>query len=409
MRQRLIGRLLLCLVLTGCANAAPNGGGETAGVPVTAYQIRAQDLPETLLLPGRVVAAEEAQVSATLPGKVGQVYVHTGDSVQKGQLLATLETGQGEEQLQQARQALQALEAQYRQMTALPSDPADKDRIAGLEREIKRQTDQLSRYATGKSLPDPAALLTSLRQLTELQTQLARLQSEQAISGGLAALRAPLLQSMQGQIAQARQAVQLAEAQVRAGRLTSPLDGVVLAANAAPGSPAAPGLPLYSVGNLPQVEFEIYVDPNQQARLAPGQATAVSVGREAAVDARLLEVSPALQPQTHSFTARTDLPNPDKRFKPGMIGEATVTLDPHKNVLVLPKAAILHDEKGAFVLRIKDGTAESARVTTGYDNGHLAEIKSGLAAGDLVVLEGADRVQAGAALNVTKTEGEPVS
>jgi len=409
MRQTPIRWLLLCLVLTGCANAAPNAGGEMAGVPVTGYEIKKQDLPETLLLPGRVVAAEEAQVSATLPGKVGKVYARTGDSVQAGQVLAEMETGQGEAQLQQARQALQALEVQYRQMTALPATPAESDRIAGLEREIKRQTDLLGQYAQGKSLPDPTALLTSLRQLTEMQTELTRLQSEQAISGGLAALRAPLIQSMQGQIAQARQAVQLAEAQIRAGRLTSPIDGVVLAANAATGSPAAPGLPLYSIGNLPQVEFEIYVDPNQQARLAPGLSAAVTVGREASVAAHLLEVSPALQPQSKSFTARTDLPNAENRFKPGMIGEASVTLDPHKDILALPKAAILHDDKGAFVLRIKDGIAESLRVTTGYDNGHLAEIKSGLAAGDLVVLEGADRVQAGAKLNVTKTESEPAS
>jgi HlyD family secretion protein len=393
------------LLLAGCVRTPAAPQGEAAGAPVTTYRVAARSLPETMLLPGRVIPQQEAQVSAAVPGRVRDVLIKTGDTVTAGQVLAVLDTGDGGHSVEAARQTLQSLEAQYRQMQSqsTPDTARLQSRIAELQREAQAQTAQLEALTKSKKIPDPATLFAGYQRLTAIQGELASLQSQVAVQSSLAQTRAPMLQALQGQIAQARQAVQLAEAQSSAARVTAPIGGVVLTVNATPGSPAAPGMPLFSVGNVSQLDFELMLDPNVQRRLQPGQPVHVQIGEAAPVDAQLRDVSPAPQPESKSFTAHTDLLHPD-HLKPGMVGQGIVTLAPHENVLAVPKAALLQDDKGPYVLTAKKSTAAQTRVERGYDNGTWVEIRKGLAAGDAVIYEGVDRVQPGSKLLVVKTE-----
>lgn len=410
--------LVLCTALfLACAKEPPQPPKETA-TPVTVHKVGQRDLPETLLLPGRVVAKQEVQVSAPLPGRVQEVLVGVGDTVSKGQVMARLETSQqGEEGLQEAREALAAMEAQYARVEQELLPPADGQKEAfRLQQLVKHRVEKLVKATQVQALADPQVLRDAGTELTALQRDWFRLQNQTVSQERLSSAAAPLLQSMQVQIGQARQAVRLAETQLEAGRLTSPIDGVVLAANVSDGAAVAPGLPLFAVGDLSRVEFEILVDPDQQTFLAKGQVAEVQVGDLTPVRTKLASVSPALQPQSKSFTARTPLDNPKRLYKPGMFGRATVTLNPHPNVLAVPKAALLTDKNGRHsVLKIghpaqTSRTASGADpipvqtpVELGYDNGTWVEIRKGLTAGDRVVVEGLHLWQPGRPVQIVKT------
>ncbi|ASS75139.1 hypothetical protein CIG75_09200 [Tumebacillus algifaecis] len=393
---------LSALLLTGCGTEQQPGAAPQA-TPVSAYSVTTRDIPETILLPGRVVAGNEVAVSASIPGQVQGISVQVGDRVEAGQLLATLNDTAASNSLAEAKRNVTSLETQLARLQNLggvtPSGKLDQ-----LQNQIRRRIDNLTDAAKAGALPTQAELIASGHELVNLQNELAKLQIESAVSESLNQLRPPLLQGLQMQVAQARQMVQAAEAQVTAARITSPIQGVVLAQNAAKGSPALPGAPMFSIGTVEQVEFEVFVDPNLVPRLQEGQAVAVQVGTQPIASTKLTIVSPALQPQTKSFTARTPLPNLQGVFKPGMIGQATVTLDPHHNVLAIPKAALLTDETGPFVLQIQNGTASIARLKLGYDNGTWVEVRSGLKNGDQVVYGGIERVQLGSPVKVIATE-----
>jgi RND family efflux transporter MFP subunit len=400
-----------CL-LAGCAKSPQTAQETAAVVPVSLARAAPRDLPETLRLPGRVMPREQTSVVATAAGQVQSVLVGVGDAVKKGQLLATLEAGGSQTTLNEAKQALNGLETQLRrlQTASLGGDgdsltPAGAaQRISQLEQEAQSK---LTALFTSLQTPGPQTLPELVRigrQIQQAQSQVSLLQAQALIGKSLEVFRAPLLQTLQAQLVQAHQAVRLAEAQLQAARITAPFDGVILGKNAVAGTPSGPGVPLFSVGSVADVDFEVLVDPALQARLKPGQTAQVQIGDHAPVTVPLASVSPSLDLQAKSFTAHATLDNEQGSYKPGEVGQALITLDPHTGALTVPTAAILHDAQGSYVLQVQGDTAVKKPITTGYNNGTYTEVLTGLKADEDVIHEGLDRVQPGTKVRVAASE-----
>lgn len=414
-KRRKFWLAMCCCLLVGCT-PSPQAAQEAVAVSVSVERVTARDLPETLLLPGRVIPRVQSAVVTTAPGQVQSVLAQVGDFVKKGQLLATLNTSASQASLLEARQALIGLEQQIHRVQnaafaptytgdgtasnlSVRPDPL-KEEIAQLESQAQQQLAELLQGFQKPSSETLAHLLHIGRQLQESERQLSLLQTQTNLESALDMLRAPLLQTLQTQLLQARQAVRLAEAQLQAASLTAPFDGVILAQQAVANTPAAPGVALFQVGDVQQVDFELLVDSSVQAKLKPGQVTHVKIGDQHEVSTTLTSVSPALDLQAKSFTAHALLTNAQDTYKPGQVGQALVTLDPHRDVLTLRTAAILHDPHGAYVLRVQNGVAVTQRVEVGYNDGTHTEIRSGLAQDAEVISEGADRVHSGSKVNI---------
>ncbi|PWK14340.1 efflux RND transporter periplasmic adaptor subunit [Tumebacillus permanentifrigoris] len=400
------------LLLAGCAKS-PQATQEATVVPVSMARATPRDLPETLLLPGRVMPREQTSVVATTAGQIQSVLVHVGDSVKKGQLLATLESGGSQSSLNETRLALNGLETQVRhlQTTALGNTdgaltPASlPQKITQLEQEAQANlTTLIANLQSPSSLQTLPQLVHIGRQIQQAQSQVSLLQAQTLIGKSLEVFRAPLLQTLQAQLVQARQAVRFAEAQLQATRITSPFDGVILAKNAIAGTPSGPGVPLFSVGSVADVDFEILVDSALQTRLKQGQTARVQIGGHAPVTVQLASVSPSLDVQAKSFTAHATLDNESSAYKPGEVGQAMITLDPHRGALSVPTSAILQDAQGSYVLQVQGGTAIKKPITTGYNNGTYTEVLTGLQANDEVIHEGLDRVQPGTKVQIAAAQ-----
>ncbi|KEO84465.1 efflux RND transporter periplasmic adaptor subunit [Tumebacillus flagellatus] len=410
---------LLTLLLAGCAKSPQTAQTETV-IPVSVERAAPRDLPEQLVLPGRVMPREQTPVLATAAGRVQAVLVQVGDSVKKGQELATLDTGSSQASLTEAKTAIAGLEAQIRrlQTAALPtgfdvssSSNASTASASALPGDISRKISQIetkmqlqiATLAAVLEKPGPDALpklLAISQQLQRAQSEVSLLQTQAVVGQSLDLFKAPLLQTLQAQLVQAHQALRLAQAQVQAAHITSPFDGVILSKTAVAGTPSGPGVPLFTVGDVSNVDFEILVDPTMQTRLKQGQKANVQVGEHAAVQTTLGSVSPSLDPQAKSFTAHATLENATGDFKPGQVGLASITLDPHAGVLSVPTASILHEGEKTYVLLAPNGTAVKRAVATGYNNGTYTEIRSGLQKNDPVIHEGLDRVQPGTKIKV---------
>lgn len=100
-------------------------------------------------------------------------------------------------------------------------------------------------------------------------------------------------------------------------------------------------------------------------------------------------VNPEINPDTRINLIRVSIPNPGNQLKPGM--PAYVLLkSPQRKSLTLPIDAVIRDGKGATVwIQTKKNTFKSIMVQTGLESDDRIEIKSGLKAGDVVVLTGA--------------------
>lgn len=111
------------------------------------------------------------------------------------------------------------------------------------------------------------------------------------------------------------------------------------------------------------------------------------------IKGRIEFVNPEINPDTRINLIRVSIPNPDNQLKPGM--PAYVLLkSPQRKTLTLPIDAVIRDGKGATVwIKTANSTFKSLMVQTGLESDDRIEIKSGLKAGDVVVISGAYLLQ----------------
>jgi Cu(I)/Ag(I) efflux system membrane fusion protein len=107
------------------------------------------------------------------------------------------------------------------------------------------------------------------------------------------------------------------------------------------------------------------------------------------IKGRIEFVNPEINTDTRINLIRVSIPNPGNQLKPGM--PAYVLLkSPQRKALALPVDAVIRDSKGSTVwIQTDRNTFKSIMVKTGLENDDMVEIKSGLAAGDIVVVSGA--------------------
>ncbi|MEO7530226.1 MAG: efflux RND transporter periplasmic adaptor subunit [Sediminibacterium sp.] len=107
------------------------------------------------------------------------------------------------------------------------------------------------------------------------------------------------------------------------------------------------------------------------------------------VNGKIEFVNPEINPDTRINLVRVSIPNPGNQLKPGMSAYVILKSRQH-SMLSLPIDAVLRDGKGATVwIQTAKNTYQSRMVVLGMETGDRIEIKSGLKAGDIVVISGA--------------------
>jgi membrane fusion protein, multidrug efflux system len=93
---------------------------------------------------------------------------------------------------------------------------------------------------------------------------------------------------------------------------------------------------------------------------------------------------------------RAQVPNPDGLLIPGGIVGVTVDRGPPRSALLVPLSAVQLDQAGRYVLVVDDAKkVELRRVTTGVEQGRDVVVTDGLKEGELVIVEGIQKVRPG--------------
>lgn len=249
---------------------------------------------------------------------------------------------------------------------------------------------QLDLLQTGPTASQVAAAEATLAQ--------ARLRLEQLLNGPSDAQR------VQAEVAveKARINLQRAERSLADATLTAPFDGVVTAVNAQPGETA--GGVLVELFDPTTLEVVLDVDEVDIAQVQPGQTASIALETwpNDDIPAEVAAILPRATTGSDLVTFRTYLTIGDtsRPVRVGMTANARLSAETLENVLLLPNAAIQADRsRGVYsVVRVTTGAdgqevLETVPVTIGLRDGRNTEIKSGLAAGDVVVVGNALPVQ----------------
>lgn len=180
--------------------------------------------------------------------------------------------------------------------------------------------------------------------------------------------------------------------------ITAPFDGVLGLRQVSPGTLLRPGDPIATLDDVSLIKLDFTVPEAFLAVLKEGlqvQARSAAwpdqdfLGVVRSVDSRV-------DPVTRAVTVRAEIPNVERKLRPGMLMTVLVQQEP-RQALVLPELALIQIGRQAFVFRVRDdATVEQAPVRVGARRRGDVEIIEGLAPGDRVVVEGTVKLRPGA-------------
>jgi membrane fusion protein (multidrug efflux system) len=204
-----------------------------------------------------------------------------------------------------------------------------------------------------------------------------------------------------------RAAADAAQARANAGgsriadrTIRAPFAGIVGLRTASPGQYVRPGDQIGTLDDVSEIKLDFTVTETQIARVTPGVEL---VARTSAYPDRtftgtIANVDSRVDPGTRTVRVRAILPNQDGTLRPGMLMTVDVRSNP-RQALAIPEIAILDQIDGAYVYRVvshEGGQAvDLVRIQTGQRSGGMAEVLSGLEAGDQVITEGVQSVRPG--------------
>lgn len=350
---------IAAFALATLAGCSPEKRAEAAPEIVRGLTLdRAQsaDVPDGVSATGTVQAKETAAISAQMVGRVRSITVREGDQVRPSQLLITLDAAAADADAARAQADVVAAQHQVA--------------LAQTQQDLAKST--LARYALlrGRKSVSP-------QEFDEVS------QRAQAASDGLAAAKAQL---------QAATAASLG-ARTTAGysQIRAPFAGVVTQRHVDPGTLANPGMPLLEIARLGGLQLLVAVNESAIRSVQKGMTLPVSFnGTAASLQGRVAEIDPAADPGSRTFQVKIDLPA-SPMVRAGMSGTVAMPGKTRPTVLVPEAAIVSHNSIHGVWAVDANGFASLRYITIGERVGSHVEVLSGLAPGETVVLNPADR------------------
>jgi HlyD family secretion protein len=349
---------------------------------------------------GQVVAAVSPTLYANVPGTV-TLKVHAGDTVAKGQVLATLDSPDLTAKLAQEDATLQGLnidwrraqlDAEHKLMQLRDAyDQAQVDqKTAQRESDRSRKAYELGSYSELQALKAKDALekaefgLEQAKINYESQPKLDRFDIDSKKS---------LLDRQQFLVADLRR-------QVDGLSIRSPVDGQIGQVQVADRASVAKDAPLMTVVDLSALEVEIKITESLARDLKPGM-TAILEGDGHRWQGTVSGVSP----EVVNGQVTTRLRFGDE--KPAGLRQSQrlavrILIDQRDNVLMVDRGAFLDQDGGGFVYLVHDNVAERHPVRLGAASIAKVEILDGLAEGDRIVISGTDTFNNAARVILTR-------
>lgn len=172
--------------------------------------------------------------------------------------------------------------------------------------------------------------------------------------------------------------------------IVAPTDGVVTDLPVREGAAVQGGMPIMNLADLSEVWVIAEVPESQGAWLKAGEVATVTLPGAGAdpLEGRLDYLYPEVSPATRTIRARIVVPNDGVALRPGMSVRVALQGPARSAVLVPTEALIRSGERTAVILAEGDGHFRPVAVVAGLEQGDQTEIRSGLQAGDRVVVSG---------------------
>ncbi|MEW6690266.1 MAG: efflux RND transporter periplasmic adaptor subunit [Pseudomonadota bacterium] len=201
-------------------------------------------------------------------------------------------------------------------------------------------------------------------------------------------------------LARARAKLSEDEARLAKTEMRAAFPGVAGLRQVSQGQYVAAGTDIARLEKIDQLKLDFRVPESFVGKVRAGQAVKVLVDAYGAQEfpGSVYAIEPAVDEQTRTILLRARVANPELKLRPGMFARVQVRLGVREKAVWVPEAAIVPRGQEAFVFRVANGKAELVKVRTGSRKVGEVEIVKGIAAGDLVVTEGTQKIGPGSSV-----------
>jgi RND family efflux transporter MFP subunit len=317
---------------------------------------------EEIILPGSIQPFISSPIYARTDGYLTKWYFDIGAHVKAGQLLATIQAPEIDEQLAQARSTLATAEANLT--------------LAQITNE--RYQAMLQKHAVAQQDADNAA-------------------------GAYSANKAMVEADMAS--------VRHYEALVSFEKVYAPFDGVLTARNTDigdlinAGSSSAPKTDLFHIAQTGTVRVYVNVPEQYSRGIKLGATTADIVLAEfpgQKFPGKVVRTSESINGTTRTLLTEIDLPNPGNALLTGSYAEVHLRIPSESSTFLIPVNTLIFRSEHLQVGVVKNGRAMLTDLTPGHDFGTDIEVVAGLKAGDQVVVNPPDSLVCGQQVNVVQ-------
>jgi multidrug efflux system membrane fusion protein len=361
--KRLLAMIGLCAVasgLVGCSDAAKPETARAATqtvVPVGVATAQRKDVPVYLKGLGSVTASNTVSVKSRVDGQLAQVNFKEGQNVAKGELLAVIDPRPYQVALDQAQ--------------------------ANLFRDQAQLKDAQLNYQRFKGLLDESGAM-----------------SQQQVDTQKAAA-----EQLEGTVRADQAQIDSAKLNLVYSHITSPINGrvglrLVDVGNMVHASDTNPPLvitqlqPIAVLFTLPQENLPTVAQHLHQGPLAVEAYD--SDDKVKLATGTLLTIDNQIDQTTGTGKLKAMFNNEDNALWPNQFVNVRLLLEIHKDAIVIPSVAIQNGPQGSYVFVVKpDKAVEVRQVTVSFTQNNVASVASGLNAGDVVVVDGQDKLKDG--------------
>jgi len=201
------------------------------------------------------------------------------------------------------------------------------------------------------------------------------------------------------------------EAKLAKTEIRAPFAGVAGLRQVSQGAYVAAGTDIARLEKIDQLKLDFRVPEAYLARLKPSQQLKVEVDAYSgeSFGGAIYAIEPAIDEATRTVLVRARVANSDLKLRPGMFGRVLLQLAVREKAVWVPEQAIVPRGQDVFVFRVANGKADLVKVQTGTRRVGEVEIRSGIAAGELVVTEGTQRIGPGSPVSVMGDVPKPAA
>ena len=367
--------LLLACVGQGPASEVPP---EEAPRPVRVAEVSRGELARTVVVTGTLAAEEEVVLGLKVGGRLADIPVDMGSRVRRGAILARLAPADFDLRVAQAEAALEQARARLGLRPDEPDRPVQPEEIARVRQAQAVLTEARLRRDRARALFADRLLSQAELDAAEAACQVAEAGTQDAFEE--AHTRLALW-------AQRRSELELARQQREDAVLVAPFDGAVRIRHASPGQVVAAGDSVVTLVRLHPLRLRLDVPEREAAGLSVGQEVSLSVEGGAEAVGRLVRLSPAIEEGSRTLKVEAEVPNVAGTLRPGAFATATVRTTGAEPVTFVPEAALRAFAGAEKVFVVRDGRAVETAVRSGRRHEGLVEIRTGVEAGETVVLD----------------------